>query len=274
MQNSDMPDGQLLDRLSLIASRAAAAILAIRDPQLTRRDKADRSPVTTADEAAEAVILAGLAALMPEVAVISEEAAGRGATVTPGERFFLVDPLDGTREFLAGLDEYTVNIALVDRHVPIVGVIAAPARGLMWRGAAGRGAERLTLAPGDPPQAARERLAIHGRTRPSGALRVLLSRSHLDRATENYVARIAQAEQVRCGSSLKFCTLAEGAADLYPRFGPVSQWDIAAGHALLTAAGGAITTADGGPLRYGESASMVVPGFIAWGDGAAASVGP
>ena len=271
-QQQDIGGEQLLDLLSSIASQAAAAILAVRDPQATRRDKSDRSPVTAADEAAEAVILDRLRQLLPEVPVVSEEAAGRGVAMTTGERFFLVDPLDGTREFLAGRDEYTVNIALVQDGVPVLGVIAAPARGVLWRGATGLGAERLTLAPGDPPQAARARIPIHGRAKPKGALRVLMSRSHPDAVTENYVARLPQTEIVRCGSSLKFCLLAEGSADLYPRLGPISQWDIAAGHALLVAAGGAIAAPDGRPLRYGgESGSYLVPGFIASGDRSAAN---
>lgn len=265
-QTLDIAGDRLLDQLSLIASRAAAAILAVRDPAQTRRDKADRSPVTAADEAAEAAILDGLAKLMPGVPVVSEEAAGRGAPATLGERFFLVDPLDGTREFLAGLDEYTVNIALLDRRQPVAGVIAAPARGLLWRGAIDRGAERLALMPGEPPQAARQRLPIHGRGRTAGPLRVLLSRSHLDAATQSYVTRLPQTEQVRCGSSLKFCTLAEGTADLYPRLAPVSGWDIAAGHAILVAAGGAIAAPDGQPLRYGDAGGFVIPGFIARAD--------
>jgi 3'(2'), 5'-bisphosphate nucleotidase len=263
----------LLERLSLLASRAAAAIREIRDPSAGQRIKPDRSPVTAADEAAEAVILDGLARLLPDVAVVSEEAIGRHAPPRLGVHFFLVDPLDGTREFIAGLDEYTVNIALVRSGVPAIGVIAAPARGLLWRAAAGLGAERLVLAPGDPPEAARERVAIRGRARPAGTLRVLVSRSHLDPATENYVTRLPQVERVRCGSSLKFCQLAEGSADLYPRLGPTSQWDIAAGHALVLAAGGAMTAPDGQPLRYGsgDGAGFLVPGFVAWADRNAAA---
>ena len=269
-QHSDIAGEQMLDRLSSIASQAAAAILAVRDAAATRRDKPDRSPVTAADEAAEAVILEGLRKLMPELPVVSEEAAGRGAAVTTGERFFLVDPLDGTREFLAGNDEYVVNIALVQNGVPVIGVIAAPAKGLLWRGAVGRGAERLTLPPGALPQTASARAAIKSRARPKGALQVLLSRSHPDAATENYVARLPQAEIVRYGSALKFCLLAEGSADLYPRLGPISQWDIAAGHALLVAAGGAIAAPDGTALRYG-GANYLMPGFIAWGDRSSAT---
>lgn len=209
---------------------------------------------------------------MPDTPVISEEATARGHRVTTGERFFLVDPLDGTREFVAGLDEYTVNIALVVGGLPVLGVIAAPARAMLWRGASGHGAERLMLSPGDPPQAARERVSIRVRPRPQGALRVLTSRSHLDAATEAYVSRLSQVERVACGSSLKFGLLAEGAADLYPRLGPISQWDIAAGHALLVAAGGKVVAPDGKPLRYGDrDGSFLMQGFIARGGDSATS---
>ena len=265
-QQQDIAGQPLLEALSAIASQAAAAILAVRDVAATRRDKVDRSPVTAADDAAEAVILDALHRLMPDVPVVSEEAVGRGVAVTPGDHFFLVDPLDGTREFLAGLDEYTVNIALAQGGVPVIGVIAAPAKGLLWRGGSSLGAERLRLSPGDPPRAAREHIRIRARTKPAGAVRVLISRSHPDAATDAYVSRLPQAEIVRCGSSLKFCQLAEGSADLYPRLQSMSQWDIAAGHALLVAAGGAITALDGTAVRYGGTGSYRVPGFIACGD--------
>jgi 3'(2'), 5'-bisphosphate nucleotidase len=261
----------LIEQLSLIASRAAAAILAVADPAHTRRDKPDHSPVTAADEAAEAVILDGLHGLAPQIPVVSEESIAQRKAIGPGERYFLVDPLDGTREFLAGLDEYTVNIALVEDHAPVIGVIAAPARGLLWRGAPQHGAERLTLPPGHHPSTARQRTPIRGRARPPAELRVMLSRSHPDAATDHYLAGLAQAERMRCGSSLKFCLLAEGTADLYPRLSPTSQWDIAAGHALLVAAGGAMLAPDGGVLRYDASgADFLMRGFIAWADGAAA----
>lgn len=254
-----------LDGLTLIASQAAAAILAVPRPDLNKRDKADTSPVTAADEASEAIILAGLNRLMPGVPVISEETvAGRMAAPSAG-RCLIVDPLDGTREFLAGLDEYVVNIALVGNGVPIAGVVAAPARGLIWRGHAGHGAERLTLAPGAAPAAAHQRVPIRTRACPASGARVLVSRSHLDPATDAYVDRLARPEKIACGSALKFGLLAEGAADLYPRLGPTSEWDVAAGHAMLLAAGGDVLRPDGAPLRYGAT-NFSIPGFIAVGD--------
>jgi 3'(2'), 5'-bisphosphate nucleotidase len=256
---------ELLDGLTMIASRAAAAILATQTSGLGVREKADRSPVTAADEAAERVILEGLARFLPGLPVISEEAIGHRPTSNLGSRFLLVDPLDGTRELLAGRDEYAVNIALVADGVPVAGVIAAPARGVIWRGATGTGAERIELPPGAAPADARTRKRIHTRARPDRSVRVLTSRSHLDAATLAYVDRLPQAEQVRCGSALKFGMLAEGTADLYPRLAPTSEWDIGAGHALLLAAGGGMLRPDGEPLLYGQN-DFLVPAFIAFGD--------
>jgi 3'(2'), 5'-bisphosphate nucleotidase len=264
-QNSDIDPANLLDGVTLIASRAAAAILAVPTPAATRRDKPDRSPVTMADEASEAIILDELARLLPGVPIVSEEAAGRNAPAMLGERFLLVDPLDGTRELLAGEREYTVNVALVRNGVPVLGVIAAPALGQVWRGSVGHGAERLRLAPGAGVAAASERTAIRTRVRPARGLIAVVSRFHREAATDAYLDRLPDVERVVCGSSIKFCRLAEGAVDIYPRLSSISEWDIAAGHAVLTAAGGAATTPGGKPLSYGR-AGFLVPGFIAVGD--------
>jgi 3'(2'), 5'-bisphosphate nucleotidase len=255
----------LLDGLALIASQAAAAILAVPRPDLDRREKPDSSPVTAADKASEAVILAALARLLPGIPVVSEESTGNRPVAGLTGRWLIVDPLDGTREFLAGFDEFTVNIALVEDGAPVAGVLAAPARGQIWRGHIGHGADRLVLAPGAAPDAARERVAIHTRAHPASGARVLISRSHLDPATDAYVGRLSQPEKIACGSALKFCLLAEGSADLYPRLGPTSEWDVAAGHAVLLAAGGDVRKPDGQPLRYGRG-SFRIPGFIATGD--------
>ena len=264
-QETDIAGTELLDGLTLIAARAAAAILAVPRRDLNPRDKPDASPVTAADEASEAVILQGLERLMPGIPVLSEEAAGARPAAGSGQRVLIVDPLDGTREFLAGLNEYVVNIALVANGAPIAGVVAAPARGLLWRGRIGHGAERLTLSPG----AAREPVAIRTRPRPAGGARVLISRSHLDPATDAYVDRLTNPERIACGSALKFCLLAEGSADLYPRLGPTSEWDVAAGHAVLLAAGGDVRKPDGGALRYGQGygeGNYRIPAFIAAGE--------
>jgi 3'(2'), 5'-bisphosphate nucleotidase len=259
-------DARLLDALTSLVSQAAAAILAISPAGLSVREKPDRSPVTAADLASETVIIEGLAKLLPGVPIVSEEAALRSPRGTSASEFLLVDPLDGTRELVAGRDEFTVNIALISHGQPRMGVIAAPARGLIWRGVADAGAERLMLAPGASPDAARETLAIRTRSLPSSGVVALVSRSHLDPKTESYLARIHPAERISCGSSLKFCQLAEGKADLYPRLALISEWDVAAGHAVLTAAGGAVTDPTGSPLAYGRSADFRIPGFIARGD--------
>ena len=257
-------DQRLLDELTLIASQAAAAILSVPGSALGLRDKANRSPVTAADEASEKIILDGLSRLFPEVPVVSEEAAARPAPATLGEQFFLIDPLDGTREFIAGENEYTVNIALIVRGNPIAGIIAAPALATVWRGIAGQGAERMKLQPGAAVDRATERTAIRTRPKPQTGLVAMTSRSHPDPATAAYLDKIAGVQRNVSGSSLKFCRIAEGAADIYPRLVSLSEWDIAAGHALVVAAGGMVTTPDGQPLTYGR-ADFRAPPFVAWG---------
>jgi 3'(2'), 5'-bisphosphate nucleotidase len=260
-------DGALLDELTSIVSAAAAAILAARARPLDVRRKADLTPVTAADQAAEAVILEGLARVLPHVPVVSEEAAADMLPEALRNRFILVDPLDGTRELLAGSDEFTVNVAVISGGDPLIGIVAAPALGLIWRGRAGDGAERMRLAPGAPAGEIEERAAIHARPLPRGGVVAAVSRSHLDSATDALLARLPIAERVACGSALKFCRLAEGAADIYPRLSTTCEWDVAAGHALLVAAGGIVTTPEGTPLRYGRiSAGFRVPSFVAWGD--------
>jgi 3'(2'), 5'-bisphosphate nucleotidase len=266
------PDARLLDGLTAIAAHAAAAILAIAPSDLAPHDKPDLTPVTAADKASEATILEGLGRLLPGVPVVSEETAAAVLAENLGSRFVLVDPLDGTRELLAGRDEFTVNIALIIGGHPVAGVVAAPARGLLWRGIVGTRAERLVLSPSIGSQAAREARAIHTSARSkaghNSGLVALVSRSHLDPVTEAYLATLNPAERIACGSALKFCQLAEGTADLYPRLAPTSEWDVAAGHAVLAAAGGSVCTPDGRPLLYGQ-AGFRIPAFIAWGDRAA-----
>jgi 3'(2'), 5'-bisphosphate nucleotidase len=256
-------DSEIAALFTALSIRAAAAVMGFSCRNVSTRHKADQSPVTAADEAAEAVILAGLAAQLPDVPVVSEESApqwhGR-----PGKEYVLVDPLDGTKEFLAGRDEYTVNIALVRDSLPVVGVIAAPALGTVWRGAAGT-AERLRVsANGDIV----ERITIRTRAWPTERV-AAVSRSHYEAASASFLERFAPVTTVACGSALKFCRLAEGAIDIYPRLAPTSEWDVAAGHALVVAAGGAMTAPDGSALYYGRGESYRVPGFVAWGDAAA-----
>src|SRR5215470_14786970 len=266
-------DGRLLDELTTIVSAAAAAILAARAGSLEVRTKADLSPVTAADHAAEAVILEGLARVLPGLCVVSEEAVGVAVPDRIPDTFILVDPLDGTRELIAGRDEFTVNVAIVSGGRPRLGIVAAPAQGVLWRGVEGHGAERLHLSPGAPASAARERRAIRTRPSPRAGLTAVVSRSHLDAETEAFLARLPIADRLASGSAVKFCQVAEGAADVYPRLSTTCEWDVAAGHAVLAAAGGMITTPAGGALPYGQvGGNFRVPAFIAWGDPAAATL--
>jgi 3'(2'), 5'-bisphosphate nucleotidase len=233
--------------------------------------KADSSPVTACDHAAEAAILEGLAEVLPGVAVVSEEAAGTAPPASLPDSFLLVDPLDGTRELVAGRDEFTVNVALVSAGRPRLGIVAVPAQGVLWRGIVGRGAERLQLAPGATVGAARERVAIRTRSAPRAGLVAVVSRSHLDPQTEALLTRLPIAQRLACGSAIKFCQLAQGAADLYPRLSTTCEWDVAAGHAVLAAAGGLVSTPAGAALSYGQiTRNFRVPGFLAWGDPGAA----
>ena len=260
-------DRTLMDALTASVVRASAAILAIAPGALATRHKTDASPVTAADEASQAVLLTDLAELLPALPVVSEEAVS-DRTAPPGTDFILVDPLDGTREFVEGRPEYTVNVALVRDRTPVVGFVAAPALGLLWRGVVGHGAERLRFAP--DRTAAVEATAIRARAAPE-RLVIALSRSHLDPDTAAVAEQLPIAERLVCGSSLKFCRIAEGSADVYPRLSPTSEWDVAAGHAVLAAAGGTVTRPDGSALTYGTGRNnFLIPGFLAWGDPAAA----
>jgi 3'(2'), 5'-bisphosphate nucleotidase len=257
----------LMAELTAISIVAATTILRARGSGGVRL-KADGSPVTNADEAADAVIREGLARLQPRLPVISEEQAEQNTIAVQSGRYFLVDPLDGTSDFIAGRDEYTVNIGLVSDGTPILGIVTAPSLGLIWRGIVGRGAERLEFSA----QHASTPRPIHTRPRPDDELIVMVSRSHLDASTRAYVASLPHTRCIACGSSLKFCRLAEGVADLYPRLGPTRDWDVAAGHAVLVAASGSVVRPDGAALTYGTP-ELRIPAFIAWGGPAPAPVG-
>jgi 3'(2'), 5'-bisphosphate nucleotidase len=253
----------LMPDLTALVEKASAVLLG--SAKAPPRRKADGSPVTDADEAAEAVILEGLVRLLPSVPVVAEESVAREAPAKLDGSFVLVDPLDGTKEFIAGRDEYTVNIALISGGTPIAGVVAAPGRGILWRGVVGHGAERVAIGGESAPE------RIHVRQWPSAGAVALVSRSHRDPLTEALLQRLPPTQADSCGSSLKFCRVAEGSADIYPRLGPTSEWDIAAGHALVVAAGGIVTAPDGRPLTYGHAdQKFLVPGFLAWGDPARA----
>lgn len=259
---------RLLDDLTAIVARACAKIRAVSPADLIPRLKPDQSPVTAADEESEAAILQGMARLMPNVPVLSEESAD--ARHTFDGSFVIVDPLDGTREFLAGRDEFTVNLALVTQGSPIAGIIAAPKRGQVWRGVSGVKAERLRLLEdsADQPEAIRTRAWRH-----QGPVAVV-SRSHFDPVTDAFLASLGSITRNASGSAIKFCRVADGTADVYPRLATTCEWDVAAGHALVVSAGGAVTDAQRKPLVYGRSSeNFRIPAFIAWGD-ATKAAGP
>jgi 3'(2'), 5'-bisphosphate nucleotidase len=252
----------LLEPLTDLVARASAAILAIT--RITAEDKPDGSPVTQADLAADAIIVDGLRHLRPDIPVLSEERVD-GAAGPYRQSFFIVDPLDGTREFISRRPDFTVNIALVRNGVPEIGVVYAPARGEMHSGYPGH-AEAISVGHGYVVESRRR---VH--VREAGApLAIVASRSHSTPETDNYIRRFAAAELVSVGSSLKFCLIACGKADLYPRFGRTMEWDTAAGDAVLRAAGGITTTLDGAPLAYGKrnqahDADFANPYFVAKG---------
>ena len=260
---------QLMDDLSALIARACAEIGATSPTTMVRRLKPDQSPVTAADEASETVILQGLTQILPKMPVVAEESASAAAPANLTGSFVIVDPLDGTREFLAGRDEFTVNLAIVTRGFPVAGIIAAPKRRQLWRGVIGHGAERLRLSGGSSGPAE----AISTRPWPDAPVAVV-SRSHMDAATDKFVSALGPTTRVPCGSAIKFCHIAEGTADIYPRLATTCEWDVAAGHALVVAAGGLVTAPLGIPLTYGRAAeNFRVPAFVAWGDpGKAAAV--
>ena len=269
VQTEKTADGRLAEHLTEIAVKASTAILSVDFRDAGTRLKPDGSPVSRADEAAHDIILQELHRLAPGIPVISEEAVTEWHGRNVPEEFLLVDPLDGTVEFLAGRPEYTVNIALVRHGTPVVGMVAAPALGLIWRGRPGS-AQRLRFLL-ESKRAPRRANTIYTRPWPADERVAAVSRSHFDPASDAFLKRVAPVRPLHCGSALKFCRLAEGALDVYPRLAPTSEWDVAAGHAVVTAAGGVVQAPDGSPLRYGSSTSSFhVPGFIAWGDATAA----
>ncbi|MBI2718174.1 MAG: 3'(2'),5'-bisphosphate nucleotidase CysQ [Rhizobiales bacterium] len=255
------PSPRVADLITLSIS-AGRAILSIYASDFSAKAKSDLTPVTEADEAAEKIILAGLARLDPGTPVISEEAASAGRIPAASSHFFLVDPLDGTKEFISRNGEFTVNIALVDHGVPVAGVVYAPALGRMFWGELGVGAAQCAVGADETLSSWRPMTV---RALPGDGATVVASRSHRDQATEDYLRKINVKSLCSAGSSLKFCLVAAGEADLYPRFGRTMEWDTAAGHAVLLAAGGKVMTAeDGTPLGYGKSErGYDNPGFIA-----------
>jgi 3'(2'), 5'-bisphosphate nucleotidase len=249
-----MNDGALIQSMIYTAQRAGGAIMAVYATDFSVQSKADASPVTVADEAAERIILADLAAIAPGVPVVAEEAVAAGKVPVVAGRFFLVDPLDGTREFISRRDEFTVNVALIENGEPVLGVVFAPARHeLFWGDARAGKAGRIDADPdGTMPSLGN---SISARPAPARGLTAVASRSHRTPETDAFLANYPIAEFRSIGSSLKFCLVAAGEADIYPRLGTTMEWDTAAGHAVLAAAGGRVTGLEGEPFRYGK------PGF-------------
>ncbi len=246
-----------MQALAAIARRAGDEIMAVYATDFDVRGKADASPVTEADERAEALIVPALLALAPDVPVVAEEAVAAGRVPEVGRRFWLVDPLDGTKEFISRNGEFTVNIALVEDGAPRLGVVLAPALGRLFAGVVGQGA---WVEEGG------RRRAIAVRRPPAEGLTVVASRSHGDAAVlEAFLAGRRVARQVSAGSSLKLCLVAAGEADCYPRLGRTMEWDIAAGHAVLAAAGGSVHDLEDLPLRYGKP-GFENPHFVARGE--------
>ena len=258
----------LLQPLIHTAMRAGGAIMAIYGTDFSVRDKADASPVTEADEAAEKIILADLARLAPDIPVVAEEAVAAGhvpaiSGASGAERFFLVDPLDGTREFVSRRDEFTVNIALVEAGKPVLGIVYAPARHELYWGdvAAGQAGQLGSDPDGTMPS---KGIPICARPAPAAGLTAVASRSHRTPETDEFLAKFPVTEFRSIGSSLKFCLVASGEADIYPRLGTTMEWDTAAGHAVLAAAGGRVTGLAGEPFTYGK-AGFRNGHFVAWG---------
>ena len=247
---------ELLEQVLPVARAAGDAILAVYATNFEVRGKSDTSPVTAADERAEAIILAALAKLTPSIPIVSEEAAAAGTIPAVGESFWLVDPLDGTKEFINRNGEFTVNIALIESGYPTLGVVLAPALSRLFAGAEGVGAFL---------EESSRRRPIACRAVPAAGLTVVASRSHGDaEALDRFLAGRKVASQINAGSSLKLCLVAAGEADLYPRLGRTMEWDIAAGDAVLRAAGGMVRTLAGDPLVYGKP-DFANPHFAAWG---------
>ncbi|MGB7289381.1 MAG: 3'(2'),5'-bisphosphate nucleotidase CysQ [Candidatus Macondimonas sp.] len=251
----------LLDPVVKLAAEAAQAILSIYAADFTVSDKDDTSPLTEADLAAHHVLVNGLSALTPEWPILSEEG-GRPdfAERSRWGRYWLIDPLDGTKEFIKRNGEFTVNVALIDDHRPVLGVVHVPATGVYYAASVGRGAFKAEAAGG----------AVHAITvRPCPVdqrVVAVASRSHQSPEVAAYLERLGPCDLTSMGSSLKICLVAEGKADIYPRLGPTSEWDTAAAQAVLEVAGGQLTDLAGAPMRYNTKADILNPYFLAFGD--------
>jgi 3'(2'), 5'-bisphosphate nucleotidase len=249
----------LLPSLVMIAHQAGKAILEVYHDKPTISVKSDLTPVTNADLSAHKVITEGLKNLTPDIPILSEEAANIPFEEREQwQRYWLIDPLDGTQEFIEKKDEFTVNIALIENHQPIIGVVLAPALATTFFACKNMGAFKQIR--NESPQ------KIHTCAFSEKNIRIILSRRHGLEKLENFLKQFDNFTRVHCGSALKFCLLAEGAADIYPRLSPTSEWDTAAGQCVLEQAGGAVVNSNGEPLRYNTKDSLENPSFLAVGD--------
>ncbi len=262
-QLSPSERNRLARLFAAIASDAGVAVMDVYNSDFETRTKADRSPVSDADEKAEEIILARLEKDLPGVPVLAEERSAReGVGATIADAFLLVDPVDGTKEFVQRKGDFTVNIGLIMGGRPVAGVVYAPARRELYFG----GAEARMIEAFEPGAKAGDGRVLKTRAYPEGGLTAITSSSHLNEETKKLLARLPIASQTAIGSSLKFCWVAAGRADVYPRWGPTMEWDTAAGHAVLEAAGGMMLKPDGSPFLYGKGAQGFENGpFVAWG---------
>jgi len=249
---------QYIEPVIELAIRAGDAILEVYATDFDVQEKDDASPLTQADMASHRCIDAGLKALTPDIPVLSEEAGmPEFSERSQWERYWLVDPLDGTKEFVNRNGEFTVNIALIENNRPVFGVVHVPVNDKTYIGCAGYGAE-LRSANADP-----EKIGVAGET--AKPARVVGSRSHRGSSLDSFLDALGEYEMLAMGSSLKFCLVAEGAADIYPRLGPTSEWDTAAAQAVVEQAGGSVLTLDGKPLSYNSKAEILNPNFLVVG---------
>ena len=260
---------ELIEPVVALAIDSGDRILEVYATDFDVQSKADESPLTQADLASNETIVAGLKSLTPDIPIISEEdGLPSFAERSQWKRYWLIDPLDGTKEFVNRNGEFTVNIALIEDRVPCFGLVDAPAASKLYLTLARdrAGLARLDAAGPAPDFAALEFMPLATRAPPAEGMTAAVSRSHLDAETQKYLTGNDIAHTRASGSSMKFCCLAEGQADVYPRFGRTMEWDIAAGHAVLAAAGGTVLTIDGTPFLYCKSEKTFAnPGFIAWG---------
>ncbi len=248
-----------LDPVRSLAKQAGERILAVYNTDFSVEEKDDNSPLTAADMASHTAIVAGLEALTPEIPVLSEESAKIPYAERSGwETYWLIDPLDGTKEFIKRNGEFTVNIALIHAGVPVLGVVYVPVSGVTYAGCEGRGALKELPGVGEQP--------IQVRKLEEGPVAVVGSRSHQGDSLKAFLAKLGAHEMVSMGSSLKICLVAEGVADVYPRLGPTSEWDTAAAHCVVNQAGGHLTGLDMQPLRYNTKDSLLNPFFFVFGD--------